>query len=249
MPAFIDTGLNVVDVRDTAEGHWLACERGAVGRALHPGLGESDAGADSAEAGARSPARKRPPSGLPYAVAYCAGACSTAWAGVTGKPPRVPLEAVRMAKKKMWVTHEKAARELGFSPGPAEQALRRAVEWFRGAGYRPAASPPRDETPDGGRGRDGVPRHPGARERSRAGAARGGLGALRAARRLRSAAGGQRSGRASAPRPRWMRRCRASDADAIVSTGFCGALDPELADRRCRRGHRDLGGRRARFRR
>jgi dihydroflavonol-4-reductase len=55
---------------------------------------------------------------------------STAWAGVTGKPPRVPIEAVRMARKKMWVSHEKARRELGFDPGPADAALRRAVEWF-----------------------------------------------------------------------------------------------------------------------
>ena len=77
--------------------------------------------------------RKAPTTRLPYAVAYCAGACSTAWAGVTGRPPRVPLDAVRMARKKMWVTHEKAGRELGFQPGAAEQALARAVAWFRSA--------------------------------------------------------------------------------------------------------------------
>jgi dihydroflavonol-4-reductase len=70
---------------------------------------------------------------LPYAVAWCAGVCSTAWAGVTGTPPRIPMEGVRMAKKKMWVTHEKARRELGFTPGPARQALARAVEWFSAA--------------------------------------------------------------------------------------------------------------------
>jgi dihydroflavonol-4-reductase len=46
-----------------------------------------------------------------------------------------------MAKKKMWVTHDKAKRELGFSPAPADQALSRAVEWFRGAGYRLAHKP------------------------------------------------------------------------------------------------------------
>ena len=77
--------------------------------------------------------RRAPSTRLPYAVAYCAGACSTAWAGVTGRPPRVPLDAVRMAKKKMWVTHAKAARELGFAPGSAERALTRAVEWFQSA--------------------------------------------------------------------------------------------------------------------
>ena len=57
--------------------------------------------------------------------------CSTAWADLTGTPPRVPLNGVRMARKKMWVTGEKARRDLGFDPGPAEMALARAVEWFQ----------------------------------------------------------------------------------------------------------------------
>jgi len=60
---------------------------------------------------------------------------STAWAGVTGKEPRAPIDAVRMAKKKMWVRHEKAAKELGYAPGPAKAALKDAVDWFRGHGY------------------------------------------------------------------------------------------------------------------
>ena len=72
---------------------------------------------------------------IPYAVAYAAGAASTAWANLTGKEPLAPLDGVRMAKKKMWVRHDKAARELGYSPGPAEGALTRAVEWFRANGY------------------------------------------------------------------------------------------------------------------
>src|SRR5580700_7200191 len=72
---------------------------------------------------------------IPYAVAYAAGVASTAWAGITGREPLAPLDGVRMAKKKMWVRHEKASRELGFSPGPAPVALRRAVEWFRANGY------------------------------------------------------------------------------------------------------------------
>jgi dihydroflavonol-4-reductase len=54
---------------------------------------------------------------------------------VSGKPPRAPLDAVRMARKKMFVTHAKAARELGYDPGSAEGALSRAVEWFRVNGY------------------------------------------------------------------------------------------------------------------
>jgi dihydroflavonol-4-reductase len=130
MPAFIDTGLNVVDARDTAEGHLLACEHGKAGERYILGS-ENLTLAEILRKLATLTGRKAPTMRLPYAVAYCAGACSTAWAGVTGTPPRVPLDAVRMARKKMWVTHEKARRELGFHPGPADSALRRAVEWFR----------------------------------------------------------------------------------------------------------------------
>jgi dihydroflavonol-4-reductase len=133
MPAFIDTGLNVVDVRDTAEGHWLASQRGEVGERYILGS-ENLTLAQILGKLARIANRKAPTIQLPYAVAWCAGVGSTAWANLTGAPPRVPLNGVRMARKKMWVTHEKARRELGFNPGPAEQALTRAVEWFRGNG-------------------------------------------------------------------------------------------------------------------
>ncbi|HEX3744038.1 MAG TPA: hopanoid-associated sugar epimerase [Bryobacteraceae bacterium] len=136
MPAFIDTGLNVVDVRDIAEGHWLACERGKVGERYILGA-ENLTLAQIFEKLAHLTNRKAPTVRLPYAVALCAGACSTAWANLTGIAPRVPLAAVRMAREKMWVTHEKAHRELGFTPGSAEQALARAVEWFSGSGLLP----------------------------------------------------------------------------------------------------------------
>jgi dihydroflavonol-4-reductase len=129
MPAFIDTGLNVVGVRDVAMGHVLASERGRPGeryilgsenltlrRILH----------DLAEISGR----KAPTVELPYFVAWMAGAAGTALAQMTGKPPRVPLEAVRMAKQKVWVSHEKAARELGYAPRPAHEALVDAVKWF-----------------------------------------------------------------------------------------------------------------------
>jgi len=138
MPAFIDTGLNVVDVRDTADGHWLASERGRVGERYILGS-ENLTLAQILQKLAAITGRKAPTVRLPYAVAWCAGACSTAWAGVTGKPPRVPLNGVRMAKKKMWVSHEKARRELGFDPGPADRALARAVEWFERTARAPAA--------------------------------------------------------------------------------------------------------------
>lgn len=131
MPAFIDTGLNVVDARDTALGHLLACERGRIGERYILGC-ENLTLAQILEKLAGITGRRAPKIKLPYAVAYTAGLFSTAWAGLTGTPPRVPMEGVRMAKKKMWVSHAKAARELGFAPAPAEVALRRAVEWFQG---------------------------------------------------------------------------------------------------------------------
>ena len=134
MPAFIDTGLNIVDARDVALGQLLACERGRAGERYILGS-ENLTLAQVLGVLAAISGRPAPTVQLPYAVAYAAGVVTTAWARVTGKPPRAPLDAVRMARKKMFVSHAKAARELGFAPGPAEGALRRAVEWFRANGY------------------------------------------------------------------------------------------------------------------
>ena len=78
---------------------------------------------------------KAPAVRLPYAFAYGAGLLSTGWARITGVEPRVPLDGVRMARKKMWVRHDRASNELGYRPGPAETALRRAVDWFQANGY------------------------------------------------------------------------------------------------------------------
>jgi dihydroflavonol-4-reductase len=134
MPAYIDTGLNLVDVRDVAEGHLLACERGRPGDRYILGCEnitlEEILTRLERISGVKAPARR-----IPYALAYAAGVATTGWASVTGREPRAPLDAVRMARKKMWVTHVKAARELGYSPGPADVALERSVEWFRSNGY------------------------------------------------------------------------------------------------------------------
>jgi len=134
MPAFIDTGLNVVSARDTADGHLLACERGKPGERYILGSENLTLRQIFTKLAAIS-GRKAPTMQVPYAVAYAAGVVTTGWAYLTGVEPRAPLDAVRMSKKKMWVTHEKAARDLGFRPGPAEDALRQAVEWFRANGY------------------------------------------------------------------------------------------------------------------
>jgi dihydroflavonol-4-reductase len=129
MPMFIDTGLNVVSVRDVALGHILACEKGRVGERYILGSENMTLSQILGEM-ASITGRKAPRFELPYFVAYSAGVATTAWSNITGSPPRVPLEAVRMAKTKMWVSHQKAARELGYSPAPARAALEDAVAWF-----------------------------------------------------------------------------------------------------------------------
>lgn len=134
MPAFIDTGLNLVDVKDVAEGNLLACERGRAGERYILGC-ENLTLAEILQRLAKITGRKAPTIKLPYAVAYAAGVASTAWARVSGKPPMAPLDAVRMAKKKMWVSSDKAKRELGYAPGPVDAALARAAEWFQENGY------------------------------------------------------------------------------------------------------------------
>jgi dihydroflavonol-4-reductase len=134
MPAYIETGLNLVDVRDVAEGHLLAADRGKPGERYILGCRNLTLAEifKMLESISGRPAPKRR---IPYSIAYAAGLVSTGWAGITGREPRAPLNAVRMAKKKMFASHEKAARELGFTPGPVEGALERAVSWFQGNGH------------------------------------------------------------------------------------------------------------------
>ncbi len=134
MPAFVDTGLNLVDVRDTARGHLLAAEKGRPGERYILGCENLTLRAILERLGALS-GLPAPRVEIPYAVAYAAGVCSTAWASLTGGEPRAPIDAVRMARKKMFVSCEKARRELGFVPGPVDGALDRAIGWFRANGY------------------------------------------------------------------------------------------------------------------
>jgi len=134
MPAFIDTGLNLVDVRDVAAGHLLAEQHARPGERYILGCEnltlEQILGRLAKLTGKPAPTVK-----LPYFVAYAAGVVTTAWAQVSGTPPRAPLDAVRMAKKKMWVSHAKAAEQLGYRPGPVDAALGAAVKWFQANGY------------------------------------------------------------------------------------------------------------------
>ena len=134
MPAFVDTGLNLVDVQDTAEGHLLACDRGQSGQRYILGCENLTLQQILARLAGIS-GGKVPRWRIPYPVAFMAGVASTGWANLSGQEPRAPLDAVKMARKKMFVSSSKAERELGFNPGPVDGALKRAVDWFRANGY------------------------------------------------------------------------------------------------------------------
>ena len=136
MPAYLDTGLNWVHVRDVAIGHILAAEKGRIGERYI--LGHADGNWTMCKAftaleeitGVRAP-RTRIPCGVALMAAYVNEAVSA----VTSKPPKAPLAGVRMAKYKMFFNPGKAIRELGLPQTPPKQALADAVEWFRSEGY------------------------------------------------------------------------------------------------------------------
>ena len=129
MPAYIDTGLNLVDARDVASGTHPGRGARTPRRAVHPGLRESDLEADSGPA-LRHYRKESPNRAASLCRGVCGGRRHNSVGRVSGPNAMAPLEAVKMAKKKMFVTHAKAARELGYAPGRWTTALRRAVEWF-----------------------------------------------------------------------------------------------------------------------
>lgn len=134
-PAYVDTGLNLVDVVDCAEGHLLAMERATPGERYILG-GENLTLKQILDKLAAITGLPSPVIRLPYAVAYATGVVDTLFTGkMMGREPRVTLDSVRMGRKKMFVTSTKAERELGWNPGPVDGALQRAVEWFRASGY------------------------------------------------------------------------------------------------------------------
>jgi dihydroflavonol-4-reductase len=134
-PAYVETGLNLVDVKEVAQAHVSAYERAQPGERYILG-GENLTLKEvldklSAISGIPSPTIK-----LPYAVAFVSGMFDTFFTGmVFRKEPRVTLDAVRMGKKKMWASSEKAARNLGWKPSPIDGALRRAADWFKANNY------------------------------------------------------------------------------------------------------------------
>jgi dihydroflavonol-4-reductase len=141
IPAYVDTGFNVVAVEDVAEGHWLAATRGRIGERYI--LGERNMTLKeflrltAAASGLRTPRVQ-----MPHAVAFAAGYAENLFAWVVGREPRIPLEGVRMARHKMFVDCAKAIRELGFRPTGVEAAIGRAVQWYVTNGYVAKYSPP-----------------------------------------------------------------------------------------------------------
>ena len=134
-PAYVDTGLNLVDVIDCAEGHLLAMEKARPGERYILG-GENLTLKQILDKLAAITGLLSPTIKLPYAVALATGVMDTVVVGkLLRREPRVTIDAVRMGRKKMFVTSAKAERELGWSPRPVDSALRRAVEWFRAEGY------------------------------------------------------------------------------------------------------------------
>ncbi|HVR04065.1 MAG TPA: hopanoid-associated sugar epimerase [Polyangia bacterium] len=129
MPAYVDTGLNLIDVRDVAEGHLLAAERGRVGATYILGnvnltlLQVLEIVGDLA--GRRAP-RLRLPHWVPLTLAHL----EAPLARLRGRSPRIPLDGVRMSKRKMFFDPAKAVRELGVPQSRVEPALDRAVSWF-----------------------------------------------------------------------------------------------------------------------
>ncbi|OIO10553.1 MAG: hypothetical protein AUJ52_04020 [Elusimicrobia bacterium CG1_02_63_36] len=136
MPSYIDTGLNVVDVRDVASGHWLAAKKGRVGERYILG-GENMTLKAILDGLAFLTGLRAPRFKTPYAVAWLVGAVDSARLSMFGGTPVAPLDAVRMARCRMYYDASKARRELGFSPRPAREALAAAVNWFCANGYAP----------------------------------------------------------------------------------------------------------------
>ena len=134
MPAYVDTGLNIAHVDDVAGGHWLAYRKGRIGERYV--LGGYDLPLREILAEIASIVGRKPPSiRLPHAAVLPVAYAAEALARLTGIKPVATVEEVRMSKKRMYFSCEKARRELGYSPRPARQALEDAVRWFRDNGY------------------------------------------------------------------------------------------------------------------
>jgi dihydroflavonol-4-reductase len=136
MPAYLDTGLNYVHVRDVVAGHILAAEKGRFGERYILGHAAGNwsmkAALDALSKLSNLPA---PRWQIPYAMAFGAALGNEALSQLTGRSPKAPLAGVRMARYKMWFNPSKAIRELGLPQTQPMEAFEDAIRWFRDQGY------------------------------------------------------------------------------------------------------------------
>jgi len=134
-PAYVDTGLNLVDATECARGHIQAFEKGRAGERYILG-GENLTLKQILDRLAEITGLPSPKVKLPYFFALAAGVVDETVTGrILGKEPRATIDAVRMGRKKMFITSAKAERELGWRSSPVDGALQRSVDWFRTNGY------------------------------------------------------------------------------------------------------------------
>ena len=134
MPAYVDTGLNLVHVDDVAEGHLLALNNGKIGERYI--LGGQDATLAEMLAIIAALSNRKPPRvNLPRAPLYPLAYAAEAWASLSGREPFLTVDALKMSEHHMYFTSAKAERELGYRARPYREALSDALAWFGSAGY------------------------------------------------------------------------------------------------------------------
>lgn len=137
MPAYVDTGLNIVHVDDVAAGHLLAFEKGKVGERYVLG-GDNMTLKDILTEIARLVEGRPPSMSLPFGLVMPIAYLAEIWARMSnGKEPFATVDGIRMARKKMYFSSAKAIRELDYRPRPAKEALADAIKWFSKNGYCP----------------------------------------------------------------------------------------------------------------
>jgi dihydroflavonol-4-reductase len=134
MPAYLDTGINLVHVDDVAEGHYMAFEKGRVGMNYILG-GRNLTLRELLVLIARISGRKPRLMRLPYPAGLALAYAFEGWAHLTGRPPLATRDEVRLARRHMYFSSARAERELGYRPRPAEEAVRDSVAWFEANGY------------------------------------------------------------------------------------------------------------------
>ncbi len=130
IPAFVDTGMNMVHVDDVAAGHLLAMQRGVIGQKYILG-GENMTMRQILALIADVAGRRAPTIGLPVGPLMPLAVVSELWGRVSGHEPMLTLDALRMSRKKMWFSSDKARRDLGYAPRPVRDAVADALAWFR----------------------------------------------------------------------------------------------------------------------